>query len=139
MLIGPNCSGFGWDSDRKIVTAEKRIWDAYLQSHKDIALYKTKAFPFYDELCLVFGKDRATSKDAKNIVDVAEEIQRSGEKNDMSEDNINNTENMGFADAKNSKCMLQSRSDCSSKRKRRSKSNDDIREAIKEATFAIAK
>ncbi|KAL5564252.1 hypothetical protein UlMin_027416 [Ulmus minor] len=31
MLIGPSCSGSGWDSDRKMVTAEKPIWDAYLQ------------------------------------------------------------------------------------------------------------
>ncbi|KAL5574249.1 hypothetical protein UlMin_023846 [Ulmus minor] len=155
MLTGPNCSGFGWDSDRKMVTAEKPIWDAYLQVifilvvvcflftlcdfHKDATPYKTKAFPFYDELCLVFGKDRATGKDAENIVDAAEEIQRSGENNDMSEDNINNTENMGFADAKNSEFMSQSRSDGSSKRKKRSKSTNDLEEAIKDAAYAIAK
>ena len=31
MLTGPNCSGFGWDPDRKTVTAEKPLWDAYLK------------------------------------------------------------------------------------------------------------
>ncbi|KAL5539933.1 hypothetical protein UlMin_042972 [Ulmus minor] len=139
MLTGPNYSGFGWDSDRKMVTAEKPIWDAYLLSHKDAAPYKTKAFPFYDELCLVFGKDRATGKDSENIVDATEEIQRLGINNDMSEDNINNIENMGFADAENSKFMSQSRSDGSSKRKKRSKSTDDLGESIKEAAFSIAK
>ena len=30
MLTGPNCSGFGWDPDKKIVTAEKAMWDAYI-------------------------------------------------------------------------------------------------------------
>ncbi|KAL5552068.1 hypothetical protein UlMin_002244 [Ulmus minor] len=139
MLTGPNCSGFGWDLDRKMVIAKKPIWDAYLQNHKDAVPYKTKAFPFYDELCLVFGKDSATSKDAENIVDAAEEIQRSGENNDVFEDNINNTENMGFANVENSEFMSQSRSDGSSKRKKRSKSTYDLEEAIKEAAYAIAK
>lgn len=31
MLTGPNCSGFGWDPDRKTVTAEKPVWEAYLK------------------------------------------------------------------------------------------------------------
>ncbi|PON83585.1 Myb/SANT-like domain containing protein [Trema orientale] len=31
MLTGPNCSGFGWDADRKLVYAEKPVWEAYLQ------------------------------------------------------------------------------------------------------------
>ena len=97
-----------------------------MQSHNNAAPYKTKVFPFYDELCLVFGKDRAICKDDENIVDAAKEIQRSGENNDMTEDNINNTENMGFADAENSEFMSQSRLDGSSKIKRRSKSSDDL-------------
>ena len=57
----------------------------------------------------------------------------------MSEDNINNTYNMGFADAENSEFMSQSWLDDSSKRKRISKTTDDLREAIKDAAFAIAK
>ena len=31
MLTGPYCSGFGWDNERKIVTVEQPVWDAYLQ------------------------------------------------------------------------------------------------------------
>ena len=31
MLTGPNCRGFNWDPQRKIVTAEKAVWDAYIQ------------------------------------------------------------------------------------------------------------
>lgn len=30
MLTGPNCNGFGWDVQRKMVTAKKPVWDAYL-------------------------------------------------------------------------------------------------------------
>ncbi|KAF4370719.1 hypothetical protein F8388_025098 [Cannabis sativa] len=31
MLTRPFCGGFGWDSNRKTVTAEKSVWEAYLQ------------------------------------------------------------------------------------------------------------
>lgn len=31
ILTRPNCSGFGWDLDKKIVTAKKAVWDAYIQ------------------------------------------------------------------------------------------------------------
>ena len=31
MLTGSNCSGFGWDIEKKTVTAEKPVWDAYIQ------------------------------------------------------------------------------------------------------------
>ncbi|KAL5549408.1 hypothetical protein UlMin_004639 [Ulmus minor] len=116
-----------------------------LQSHKDAAPFKTKAFPFYDELCVVFGKDRATGKDAKNVVDAAEEIIREAS-NDIFEENINNTENMAYVDVENGEFMSfsqapqfpQSQSDGSSKKKRK-RSLDDIGEAIKEAACAIAK
>ncbi|KAH9698492.1 DDE Tnp4 domain-containing protein [Citrus sinensis] len=30
MLTGPNYSGFGWDPEKKIVTTEKTVWDAYV-------------------------------------------------------------------------------------------------------------
>ncbi|KAF4359551.1 hypothetical protein F8388_003554 [Cannabis sativa] len=31
MLTGSFCSAFGWDSNKKTVTAEKPVWEAYLQ------------------------------------------------------------------------------------------------------------
>lgn len=34
MLTGPNCSGFDWDPEKKIMAAENAVWDAYVQSHK---------------------------------------------------------------------------------------------------------
>ncbi|KAL5549126.1 hypothetical protein UlMin_004357 [Ulmus minor] len=134
MLTGPSCSGFGWDSYRKMVTAEKPIWDAYLQSHKDAAPFKTKAFPFYDELCVVFGKDRATGKDAENVADAAEEIIREAS-NDIFEENINNTENMAYVEVENGEFMSFSQAP----QFPQSQLDDDIEEAIKEAACAIAK
>ncbi|KAF4346188.1 hypothetical protein G4B88_007166 [Cannabis sativa] len=71
MLTGPLCSGFGWNSNRKIVTAEKLVWEAYLQSHKEAAPFKIKSFPWYDDLCAVFGKDRATGKHPETVIEKA--------------------------------------------------------------------
>ncbi|GMQ05454.1 hypothetical protein CsSME_00050476 [Camellia sinensis var. sinensis] len=31
---GVGCSGFGWDSNKNMVVAEKQVWDGYVQSHK---------------------------------------------------------------------------------------------------------
>ncbi|KAL5548051.1 hypothetical protein UlMin_003282 [Ulmus minor] len=145
MLTGSSCSGFRWDSVRKMVTIEKPIWDAYLQSHKDAAPFKTKAFPFYNELCVVFGKDCATGKDAENVPDAADEILREAS-NDIFEENIDNTESMAYVDAENGEFMSfsqapqfpQLQSDGSSNKKRK-RNSDHIGEAIKEAACAIAK
>ncbi|KAK9219069.1 hypothetical protein WN943_007708 [Citrus x changshan-huyou] len=30
MLSGLDCSGFGWDPKKKIITTEKAVWDAYI-------------------------------------------------------------------------------------------------------------
>ena len=31
MVYGSNTSGFGWDFDRKVVIADKEVWEEYLK------------------------------------------------------------------------------------------------------------
>ncbi|KAJ4822686.1 hypothetical protein Tsubulata_027250 [Turnera subulata] len=62
MIASRGTSGFGWDNDRKCITAEKSIWEEYLKSHPDAEPFRYKSFPFYEELSIIFGKDRATGK-----------------------------------------------------------------------------
>ncbi|KAK0585181.1 hypothetical protein LWI29_024345 [Acer saccharum] len=52
MLTGSNCSGFGWDIEKKTVTAEKPVWDAYIQKQR-----KTKR---YGDLAEALTKSTAT-------------------------------------------------------------------------------
>ncbi|POO03065.1 hypothetical protein TorRG33x02_011260 [Trema orientale] len=148
MLTGPNCSGFRWDADMNLIYAEKLVCNAYLQSHKDVAPFKHKAFSYYKELCMVFGKDRATGNDAEGLVDAVDDIARTEANNDMEEHNINNpqpnigdieADNLGFMTFSQASQVPQSRSDGSSKRKRKSGGSDDLGEAIKKATLVIAK
>ncbi|KAJ4834782.1 hypothetical protein Tsubulata_002188, partial [Turnera subulata] len=64
MIAGRGTSGFGWDNDRKCITAENSVWEEYLKSHLDAEPFRYKSFPFYEELSIIFGKDRATGKEA---------------------------------------------------------------------------
>ncbi|KAJ8768155.1 hypothetical protein K2173_021095 [Erythroxylum novogranatense] len=97
-MVKKDTSGFGWDSERKMVTAEDHVWNSYLSisielltcfNHKDAAQFRRKSFPFYNELTGIYGKDRATENDAQIAVDILEEMERQegvGESNEGGED-----------------------------------------------------
>ncbi|PPD77873.1 hypothetical protein GOBAR_DD25185 [Gossypium barbadense] len=67
MLSGKNNSGFGWDEHKQLVVAE----DA---SHKEAGQFKHCSFLYYDQLTVMYAKDRATGKDAQTTADIIEEI-----------------------------------------------------------------
>ncbi|KAH6764233.1 hypothetical protein C2S51_015482 [Perilla frutescens var. frutescens] len=69
-------SGFGWDDDKKCVTASTDVWDDYLKSHPDCSFMKNKSFPYYDQLSLIWSKDRATGINAETPIDVVEDLER---------------------------------------------------------------
>ncbi|XVE74505.1 hypothetical protein DITRI_Ditri12bG0022500 [Diplodiscus trichospermus] len=77
MLNGINhsSSGFGFDFERKMVTVKDDVWEAYVKSHSEAAAWKNKTFPYYEDCCTIFGKDRATGKDTFSTVDMQEEIE----------------------------------------------------------------
>ncbi|KAF7833286.1 hypothetical protein G2W53_015619 [Senna tora] len=79
MFYGPNTSGFGWDPDHCMVTAEKDVWDNYIKSHKKSSPYRTKPFPLFEQLTELFGKDRANGKEAQAVSDFAEDLTKEGE------------------------------------------------------------
>ncbi|CAH1452895.1 unnamed protein product [Lactuca virosa] len=77
MVYGTNTSGFGWDTDKCCVTADAEVWNEYIKSHKGVACFHDKPFPQFDNLCKIFGKDRATGHGATDLgEDATEETQR---------------------------------------------------------------
>nr|KAJ0192107.1 hypothetical protein LSAT_V11C800452000 [Lactuca sativa] len=74
MVYGTKTSGFGWDTDKCCVTANVEVWDEYIKSHKGVACFRDKPFSQFDNLCKIFGKDRATSHGATNVDEDLEEI-----------------------------------------------------------------
>ncbi|MFQ6646624.1 hypothetical protein Gotur_020030 [Gossypium turneri] len=67
MLNGQNNSGFDWDEHRQLVVAE----DA---SHKEAGQLRHHSFPYYDQLTVIYARDRATEKDAQTAADVIKKI-----------------------------------------------------------------
>ncbi|KAI3462360.1 hypothetical protein Pfo_019023 [Paulownia fortunei] len=78
MLNGPNISGFGMDLIKKCITTEK-------VSHPTHSSWQNKLFPFYDDLIVIFGKDRATRMNAEGPGDMMEETQREETNNDTND------------------------------------------------------
>ncbi|PKI48020.1 hypothetical protein CRG98_031613 [Punica granatum] len=70
-----NISGFGWDSTRKMVTAEDDVWEAYVATHKEAAPFRLKSFSHFEELSIIYAKDRAIGKDAQAVEDILKEFE----------------------------------------------------------------
>ena len=94
----------------------------------------------YGFLCIVFGKDRATGKNAESLVNVVEKLDNEEEDINFEEDDFTNTNNMmgtdevqsmSFSEAPRG-AQSQSQSEGSSKKKRKSASNGEAYEALKE-------
>ncbi|OWM84084.1 hypothetical protein CDL15_Pgr009331 [Punica granatum] len=74
MIYGPHGNAFKWDSSRKIAAAEVSVWDTYLLSHKEAAAFRFKAFPHFEDLTLIYAKDRATGRHARAVKDILQEM-----------------------------------------------------------------
>ncbi|KAE8730112.1 TMV resistance protein N-like [Hibiscus syriacus] len=96
MVNGSNTSGFGYDPEKQFVTAEEPVWEAYLQVHKETSRWRNKTFPYYEDLCIVFGKDRAQGNRAKDFVEMEQEHNEaspsvvSRKRNSQSDEGFNN-------------------------------------------------
>ncbi|KAL7605973.1 uncharacterized protein At2g29880-like [Lactuca sativa] len=73
MVNGTNTSGFGYDSSTHSVTAEPVVWDSYILVHKEAEKWRNKIFPHYEDLCIIFGKDRAQGNKAKDFAQMEED------------------------------------------------------------------
>ncbi|XVF46073.1 hypothetical protein PTKIN_Ptkin02bG0258700 [Pterospermum kingtungense] len=74
-MLGNTGSGFGWDDVNKCVICDLSVWNEWIKGHKDAAGLRNKPFPHYDELGIIFGKDRATREGAEAPGDAVENIQ----------------------------------------------------------------
>ena len=60
-----------------------------MHSHKETVNFQHKAFPFYEDLCLIYGKDHATGKNAQAPVDAIEKIERTRVCKEAEGENLN--------------------------------------------------
>ncbi|KAK3212562.1 hypothetical protein Dsin_017268 [Dipteronia sinensis] len=73
-MLGPSASGFGWNDELKCVVVEKNVFDEWVKSHPTAKGLRNKPFPYYEELGIVFGKDRANGQGAMGFFEMVEEI-----------------------------------------------------------------
>ncbi|KAI8559875.1 hypothetical protein RHMOL_Rhmol04G0209500 [Rhododendron molle] len=129
MIYGGSTSGFGWDPNTNMVVAEKHIWDDYVKSHKDAANWRNRSFPHFDMLLTVFGKDRATGKNAVTAEDVLEEESR----NEGSCD----TENLGIGIEEMEHFLSSTNGEETNSNGKKRKRSDDSLDAFCEAATII--
>ncbi|PVH38742.1 hypothetical protein PAHAL_5G340900 [Panicum hallii] len=60
-------SGFNWDDNRKMVQCEKQQYDAHCKDNPDAKGLYGIAFPHFDTLAAIYGKDIATGEGAKGL------------------------------------------------------------------------
>lgn len=61
-----NTSGFGWDDENQIVTADSAAWEEYIAAHPEAKPFRTKPFPLYDNLQAICQAIIATGDAAFN-------------------------------------------------------------------------
>ena len=62
-------SGFGWDDEKKLVTAPDEVWELYVKAHKNAARFRKTPFPQYQkmhELCSEVVATGVTAFNAEN-------------------------------------------------------------------------
>ncbi|KAF4390472.1 hypothetical protein F8388_005969 [Cannabis sativa] len=116
---------------------------ARLTSHKEAAPFKIKSFPWYDDLCAIFGIDRATGKHAETVIDVVEELEAEKENTTLGEDdfsnanNVDEVESMSVSDATRG-AQSHTKSDGSSKKKRKAANHEELSNALTQSACIIA-
>ncbi|KAL5579399.1 hypothetical protein UlMin_011841 [Ulmus minor] len=131
-MLEPSASGFGWNDEAKCTIVEKNVFDEWVKSHPTANGLRNKPFPHYDELGIVFGKDRANRQGAMGISKMVDEIDKETE----------DTQEVGFdtlfnqfedLDGNATESPTTTRSTQSSKRtKKRSQSGDALAEIVKQ-------
>ncbi|KAJ9561091.1 hypothetical protein OSB04_006251 [Centaurea solstitialis] len=76
MVHGTNTSGFGYDPVTHCVTADAEVWKAYLMVHKRAKKWQNKSFPHFNDLCTIFGKDRAQGNEARDVEEMQENVDK---------------------------------------------------------------
>ncbi|MBA0637813.1 hypothetical protein Godav_024705 [Gossypium davidsonii] len=50
---------------RQFVVVKDAVWNSYISSHKEANQFRHHRFPYYDQLTIIYDKDRATGKYAQ--------------------------------------------------------------------------
>ncbi|KAI3770611.1 hypothetical protein L6452_01751 [Arctium lappa] len=98
--------------------------------HKEAAKWKNKIFPHFQDLCIVFGKDRANGNRVRDVMDMEDASME--DHNNQFDDNLSNDQD----DASNAHTNVQSQ-ECSSGSKKWKTRSESLHEVLNNATFVL--
>ncbi|KAM0049440.1 putative Myb/SANT-like domain-containing protein [Helianthus debilis subsp. tardiflorus] len=129
-----NTSGFGYDTVKHSVTASTDVWNSYIATHKHGGKWKNKTLPRYEDLCVIFGKDRAQGKKAKTVIEMEEEVNLVEEEHQRNEDFDEISHNVGT----DSSLQVEETSSVRSKKRKRARQVDPLVRSFSDAVVLFA-
>ncbi|KAI9074271.1 hypothetical protein K1719_043756 [Acacia pycnantha] len=122
------------------VVYDMAVWDEYVKVHKKTTSYRNKCLPHFQDLCLVWSKDRAGGDWCKSPLGMEEEIHEEQEEIPESPINLNDVPNPAeihdphFANDANG-----TRSECSGNGNKRRKlgKSDMVVEVLRKAVSSL--
>ncbi|CAI9276807.1 unnamed protein product [Lactuca saligna] len=57
--------GFSWNSSTQLIEAEEEVWDNLIKSKPEAVSLRTKKIAYFDEMLVLFAKDRASGAHAE--------------------------------------------------------------------------
>nr|KAJ0187309.1 hypothetical protein LSAT_V11C900471180 [Lactuca sativa] len=79
-------SRFGYDSKIHCVIIYDLVWEVCLQVHKEATRWKHKSFPYYEDLCIDFGKHRAQGNRARDFIKMEQDVNLEEEMQELDDD-----------------------------------------------------
>ncbi|XP_076891041.1 uncharacterized protein At2g29880-like [Bidens hawaiensis] len=136
-------SGFGYDKEKNCVTTNvPGVWESYLENHREATKWQNKKLPHYEELCVIFGKDRALGNRAKSVIEMEDELNNEDHEHEQEQerDDDFDVEMEDNHDGNNSTPSVQveeTSSVCTKKRKDISTSNS-MHKSFNDAVYLFA-
>ncbi|XP_052622291.1 uncharacterized protein At2g29880-like [Lactuca sativa] len=65
LFRGISMSGFSWNSSTQLIEAEEEVWDNLIKSKPEAASLRTKKIAYFDEMLVLFARDRASGAHAE--------------------------------------------------------------------------
>ncbi|XP_058087527.1 uncharacterized protein LOC131234612 [Magnolia sinica] len=67
-------SGFGWDEERKCVTAEPDVWDEFIKAKPKVVHIRNKSFPQLAQFDIICGDNSTTENAARTTANLEKEV-----------------------------------------------------------------
>ncbi|XP_073060273.1 uncharacterized protein [Primulina eburnea] len=76
-------SGIGWNETEKRIEANDETWDSFVKTDSSVRTWRYKTWPYFPDLCEIFGNDRATGQHAESFAEALQGVLNMTDDNDI--------------------------------------------------------